>query len=201
MAAVLAAIVLAGCGPAAGAEKAASAVQASAPSGAPTPGLRTGRDPRVLPRSEPVRLRIPSIGVDTALVRLGLDAAGVLEAPADFAVAGWFVHAPTPGELGPAIIAGHVDSKRGPAVFFRLHRLVPGDEIQVERADGRTAVFRVVAVERHPKEAFPTAAVYGDTDRAALRLITCGGAFDRASGHYRENLVAFARLEDPHPIS
>lgn len=133
--------------------------------------------------------------METALVRLGLDAASALEAPADFAVAGWFIHAPTPGELGPAIIAGHVDSKRGPAVFFRLHRLVPGDEIRVERADGRTAVFRVVAVERHAKEAFPTAAVYGDTDHAALRLITCGGAFDRASDHYRENLIVFARLE------
>lgn len=138
--------------------------------------------------------------METALVRLGRDAAGALEAPADFAVAGWFVHAPTPGELGPAIIAGHVDSERGPAVFFRLHHLVRGDEIQVERADGRTAVFRVVAVERHAKEAFPTAAAYGDTDHAALRLITCGGAFDRASGHYRENLIVFARLEDPHPI-
>ena len=196
MAAVLAAIMLAGCRPSSGGETSGSGIQVSAPSGSsPTPALRTSRGPRVLPRSEPVRLRIPSIGVETALVRLGLDAASALEAPADFAVAGWFIHAPTPGELGPAIIAGHVDSKRGPAVFFRLHRLVPGDEIRVERADGRTAVFRVVAVERHAKEAFPTAAVYGDTDHAALRLITCGGAFDRASDHYRENLIVFARLE------
>lgn len=160
------------------------------------PALRTSPNPRVLPRSEPVRLQIPSIGVDTALVKLGIDTAGALETPADFAMAGWFVHAPTPGELGPAIIAGHVDSERGPAVFFRLNRLMVGDEIRVERADSRTAIFRVVRVERHPKKVFPSTAVYGDTDHAALRLITCGGMFDRASGHYRDNVIVFARFED-----
>ncbi|MDN5751557.1 MAG: class F sortase [Pseudonocardia sp.] len=122
---------------------------------------------------------------------------GSLEVPRDYALAGWYRPGPTPGEAGPAVVVGHVDSAAdGPAVFFRLGELRPGAEVLVERADGRTAVFAVDRAARYPKDEFPTREVYGPTDHAALRLITCGGDFDAASGHYRDNIVAFARLVD-----
>jgi sortase (surface protein transpeptidase) len=117
-----------------------------------------------------------------------------MEVPDDYDVAGWYVHGPRPGDIGPAIIAGHVDSKRGPAVFYRLRDLAEGDSIEVGRADGSVAVFRVDAVEQYPKNRFPTAKVYGDLDHAGLRLITCGGDFDRSRGHYRDNIVVYASL-------
>ncbi|MGY1650052.1 class F sortase [Geodermatophilus sp. SYSU D01119] len=141
----------------------------------------------------PTRVRVPAIGVDSALVDLGLDAAGALEAPADSSLAGWYADGPVPGETGPAVVAGHVDSTEGPAVFFRLRELAPGDEVLVDRSDGTTARFTVTRVERHPKDAFPTDAVYGPTADAQLRLVTCGGAFDRAVRSYEDNVVVFAR--------
>ena len=128
----------------------------------------------------PVRVRIPSIGVDSPLVRLGVDGAGALVPPDDFGRAGWFPHGPVPGDVGPAVIAGHVDSYGGPAVFFRLRELAAGDEVLVDRADGTTVRFTVTAAHRYPKDDFPTEEVYGPTPRAELRLITCGGAFDRS---------------------
>ena len=151
---------------------------------------------RALPRAQPVSLTIPSIAVGpTALVDLGTQADGSLEVPQDFARAGWFEPGPAPGQLGPAVIAGHVDSKSGPAVFFRLGELRPGATVSVAREDGRTARFVVDKVERYPKDRFPTVAVYGDTtQRAELRLITCGGAFDSRTGHYQDNVVAYAHL-------
>jgi hypothetical protein len=142
----------------------------------------------------PTRVRVPVIGLDSGLVDLGLDASGALEAPADFATAGWYAGGPAPGDVGPAVLAGHVDSSRGPAVFFRLRELTPGDAVLVDRADGSTATFAVTRVERHPKDAFPTAAVYGPTADAQLRLVTCGGDFDRSVGSYEDNVVVFARL-------
>ncbi|MGX5654225.1 class F sortase, partial [Geodermatophilus nigrescens] len=142
----------------------------------------------------PTRVRVPAIGVDSALVDLGLDGAGALGAPADFALAGWYADGPVPGETGPAVVAGHVDSTAGPAVFFRLRELAPGDEVLVDRSDGTTARFTVTRVERHPKDAFPTEAVYGPTADAQLRLVTCGGAFDRSVRSYEDNVVVFARL-------
>jgi hypothetical protein len=117
-----------------------------------------------------------------------------MQVPADFAVVGWYVHAPTPGELGPAVLAGHVDSRRGPAVFFRLATLRPADRVMVGREDGRTTVFTVDRVARYPKPRFPTAEVYGDLPYPGLRLITCGGDFDRGRGSYRDNIVMFASL-------
>jgi sortase (surface protein transpeptidase) len=143
-----------------------------------------------------VTLAIPSIGVRTrGIVDLRLDRHGKLEAPTDFDRAGWYADGPTPGEFGPAVIGAHVDSKSGPAVFFRLGSLRKGAVVNVGRKDGSTVRFVVDRVARYSKKDFPTATVYGDTKgRAELRLITCGGAFDRTSGHYVDNIVAYAHL-------
>ena len=139
----------------------------------------------------PTRLRIPAIHVDTALEVLHLDASGALEAPRDYARAGWFAGAAVPGDVGPAVIAGHVDSTTGPAVFFRLNQLRPGDVLEVAR-DGGWVGFRVVEVSRYPKDRFPTARVYGPTPDPQLRLITCSGAFDSAQRSYVDNTVVYA---------
>jgi Sortase domain len=144
--------------------------------------------------SPPARLAIPSIGVATPLVRLGRERDGSMQVPADFDRAGWFAGGPPPGAVGPAVIAGHVDSRTGPAVFFRLRELRQGDAVEVARADGTRLVFLVEQARSYPKAAFPTAAVFGPAPWAALRLVTCGGDFDRARGSYRDNLVVFARL-------
>jgi hypothetical protein len=149
-----------------------------------------------LPAAEPVAVRVEEIGVESELVDLGLDGEGRLEVPEDADIAGWYVKGPTPGERGPAVIVGHVDSHHGPGVFYRLGELRPGDEVEVERADGRTARFRVYRVEQVPKDDFPTQRVYGPTDGAELRLITCGGQFDRSSRHYTDNIVVYAELAD-----
>jgi hypothetical protein len=146
------------------------------------------------PASPPLRLTIPSIGVTTRLLRLGLEADGSMQVPVDFDRAGWFAKGPTPGQVGPAVIAGHVDSRTGPAVFYRLRELRAGDTVQVERADGTRLRFVVEDARRYPKTSFPTAAVFGPAPWAALRLVTCGGDFDRSARSYRDNLVVFARL-------
>jgi Sortase domain len=145
--------------------------------------------------SKPVRLEIPAIGVSTPLLRLGLEPDGAMQVPTDFARAGWFAEGPAPGQVGPSVIAGHVDSKTGPAVFYRLRDLRPGDPVLVERADGSRLRFLVERSRSVPKRTFPTQDVFGPVPAAALRLITCGGEFDRARGSYRENLVVFARLD------
>ena len=147
---------------------------------------------RRLPLSVPVRLEIPAIGVSSSLVRLGLNPDGTMQVPGDFQVAGWFTGAPQPGQLGPAVIAGHVDSRTGPAVFYRLRELHPGDEVRVVRADHRVVRFRVDALASYPKQALPDDAVYGATTTPALRLITCAGSFDRSRRSYRDNLVVSA---------
>ena len=144
--------------------------------------------------AEPVQLSIPRIGVASGLERLGYAQDRTLEVPVDANSAGWFTDGARPGEPAPAILLGHVDSDGAPAVFFRLHELVPGDEIVVDRADESTVTFHVTHVERHAKAAFPTDAVYSPSGEAELRLITCGGAFDPAVGHYRDNVIVFAAL-------
>lgn len=141
----------------------------------------------------PATLTMPSIGVHTSLARLGVDAAGALVPPRNFGQAGWFAQGPAPGEVGPAVLAGHVDSTAGPAVFFRLGELAAGDEVLVGRSDGTTVRFTVTRVARYPKAAFATAEVYGPTPDAQLRLITCGGDFDRSRRSYADNVVVFAR--------
>jgi Sortase domain len=135
---------------------------------------------------------LPTIGVRSALVALDVGSDGALEAPEDPDVAGWFVRGAAPGEPGPTVIAGHVDSRSGPAVFYRLDQLRPGDRVEVTRSDGQVLAYRVATVEQHPKNAFPTARVYGPTPGPELHLITCGGDFDRRIRHYRDNVVVTA---------
>jgi LPXTG-site transpeptidase (sortase) family protein len=142
--------------------------------------------------SAPVALTIPSIGVQTALVDLGLTAAGALQVPSSTAVAGWYTGSPRPGAVGSAVIAGHIDSRTGPGVFYHLSSLRPGDRVYVRRADGTLAAFRVTVVRQYLKDDFPTSVVYGAVPDAELRLITCGGTFDYATGHYLSNTVAYA---------
>ena len=146
----------------------------------------------------PVFLTIPAVGIRTPLLRLGLTVTGALQVPSTTALAGWYGGGPRPGATGPAVIGGHVDSRAGPGVFFRLHLLRPGDRVYVRQAGGRLAVFGVTAVRSYPKSRFPTAAVYGPVPTAQLRLITCGGTFDHATGHYLSNVIVFASL-DPAP--
>jgi LPXTG-site transpeptidase (sortase) family protein len=148
-------------------------------------------EPPPAPTGEPSRVRIAAIGVDARLTELHLDKAGVLVAPTDFAVPGWYADGTVPGDIGPAVIAGHVDSRSGPAVFYRLHELRAGDLIEVDRG-GQWVDFQVVSTERYAKDQFPTARVYGPTPDRQLRLITCGGSFDRTRGSYVDNLVVYA---------
>lgn len=161
----------------------------------------TAPEPPVLPPSEPVLLDIPAIGVHSEIQYLGLAENGALEVPAvgpHYDEAAWYKYSPTPGSLGPAIISGHVDSaKQGPSVFFKLGDLRPGDAILVTRADGAVAHFNVDGLRVVPKDDFPTQLVYGNTSYPALRLLTCGGPFDRAAGHYVDNLIVFASLVRP----
>lgn len=142
--------------------------------------------------SEPVAVRIPAIDVDASLIRLGLNDDNTLEVP-PFELAGWYQGGPKPGETGPAVIAAHVDSTDGPAVFFRLDDLRLGETVSVDYADGSSVDFQVTAARSFLKSEFPTDRVYGDTDQSVLRLITCGGSFDEEAKSYRENLVVFAR--------
>jgi sortase (surface protein transpeptidase) len=145
------------------------------------------------PRGAPAMLTIPAIDVRTRLVRLGLNPDGSLEVPADFSVAGWYELGPRPGEQGAAVVVGHVDSKQGPAVFYRLGGLAPGALVSVGWANGSEVSFHVYAVREYAKAAFPASLVYGKTPAPELRLVTCGGPFDRQTGHYVDNLVVFAR--------
>jgi len=142
----------------------------------------------------PVRLQIPAIDVSTPLVKLGRLPDGSLEVPKDWDTAGWYDKGPRPGQPGPAVILGHVDSQTGPAVFYQLRALRPGDTVRVGLADGRVLVFRVQRVQRYPKDEFPTEAVYFPTLNRELRLITCGGEFDYAARSYRDNIVVYATL-------
>jgi len=153
--------------------------------------LSTGEAPAKAMLPPPTRVRIKKIGVNSALQALHLDALGALQAPTDFGMAGWYADGTVPGEPGPAVIAGHVDSKSGRAVFFRLKELRAGDVIEVQRASA-WVVFRVTQVTRYAKDGFPTAQVYGPTPDAQLRLITCGGPFDRAVRSYVDNIVVYA---------
>jgi LPXTG-site transpeptidase (sortase) family protein len=132
------------------------------------------------------------IDVQSSLTDLGVDDAGALVPPGDFAQAGWFAAGPVPGDVGPAVIAGHVDSRTGPAVFFRLEELTVGDTVQVTRSDGRDVGFRVTRVAQYPKTDFATEEVYGPTTGPELRLITCGGTFDSSRRSYRDNVVVYA---------
>ncbi|MGH3951887.1 MAG: class F sortase, partial [Pseudonocardiaceae bacterium] len=162
-----------------------------------------GRDTEgpVMDRSKPVSVAIPAIGVRSSLLTLGTRDDGSVEVPPEEqdSRAGWYEESPTPGEVGPSIILGHVDSAEyGPAVFYELTTLSEGDKVSVDRADGTTAVFRVDRTVRYPKNHFPTLEVYGNLDHAGLRLITCGGEFDFSQRSYEDNIVTYATLISHH---
>jgi hypothetical protein len=160
------------------------------PAPTPVPTFRSVRTYRGV--AAPVRLRIPAIGVSTGLQQLGLAADGSIAAPTRWEVAGWYAKGPRPGQPAPAVIAGHVDSRAGPAVFYRLRELRAGAQVYVDRADGSTIRFRVTERRQVAKSAFPADLVYTPTLRPILHLVTCGGTFDAASGHYRDNVVVTA---------
>jgi hypothetical protein len=150
-----------------------------------------------LTRSLPVSVDIPAIGVRSKLLHLGLNSDGSIQVPSletSANLAAWYKYSATPGQVGTSVIEGHVDSQQGPAIFFRLGALRPGDIIDVTLADGITAIFRVTGVREYHKADFPAKTVYGSTNFAALRLITCGGVFDYATGHYLSSTVVYAVL-------
>ncbi|TNC22358.1 class F sortase [Amycolatopsis alkalitolerans] len=148
--------------------------------------------------ARPATLEIPAIGVHTGqIIDLGLTSAGELEVPKDARTTGWYTGSPAPGDVGPAVLAAHVDYNHVPGTFYRLKDLRAGDQAIVRRADGSSVVFTVYRVAHYPKSAFPTDEVYGDTAGPELRLITCGGTFDRATRNYEDNIVAYARLKSP----
>jgi sortase (surface protein transpeptidase) len=150
----------------------------------------------VLPESEPVTISIPKIGVRSRLIELGLKGDGTMQVPKEPEDPGWFTGAPTPGALGPAVIAGHVRWEGAPGVFRRLSTMQGGDRVAVTRKDGTTAIFTVTRVKQHSKSQFPTEAVYGEIAHAGLRLITCGGSYDAARRKYLDNVVVFAKLKE-----
>ena len=203
VAAVLASAALAGCSgagkkvtsspPTATSSTEASAATIALPSGdpnapAPAPAATSTTSP-------PVRVAIPSIGVTSTLQALGLEKDGTLQSPTQWQQAGWYSDGVRPGDPGPAVIAGHVDSVSGPAIFYRLTKVVPGDTATVTQADGRVLTFVVDTVREYPKNKFPSAAVYGPTALPVLRLITCTGDFDQAAHSYVDNLVVSAHLQ------
>ena len=142
----------------------------------------------------PTRLAIPALRIDTPVVRLGLNPDNTIEVPTDPAEAGWYRNGPAPGEQGPAVILGHLDSATGPAVFYHLAALRQGSKVVVTREDGSTATFEVQRVASFPVDQFPTAEVYGATTDPELRLITCGGQYSLVQRRYLENTVVFAVL-------
>jgi sortase (surface protein transpeptidase) len=172
------------------------ALPAGKPALVPVPIGRQAPAPQPSPQQvpEPTGLVIPAIGVRSGLVHLGITSSGSLQVPSSTSVAGWYTGSARPGAVGAAVIAGHIDSVAGPGVFFRLRLLRPGERVYVRRADGSVAVFAVTAVRSYLKTSFPTAAVYGPEPNAQLRLITCGGTFDYATGHYLSNVIVYAAL-------
>jgi LPXTG-site transpeptidase (sortase) family protein len=160
------------------------------------PKLTADRHVQTLGRSAPVRLRIPAIKVNAPVSDVGLNADGTVQVPPldNHNLAGWYKYGPTPGQVGPSVILGHVDSVTGISVFFYLKDLHKGDKVYVTLADGKVATFVVDGLQRVDKTAFPTKAVYGTISYSGLRLITCGGTFDPTTGHYEDNIIVYAHL-------
>ncbi len=186
--------------PSAAAERPASSsgtTSSSAPSATTTPTPSPSPTPSSEPAAVPVSISIPAIDVSSELITLGANPDGSLQVPQpgpDYDKAAWFDGSPRPGDIGPAVIEGHVDSAaNGPSVFYSLGELAAGDRVDVARADGSTVTFQVDEVRVVPKDDFPTLEVYGNTDGPELRLITCGGPFDSSAGRYVDNVVVFAR--------
>ena len=159
---------------------------------------RLASDPRARPlaRSAPVEIRIPGIGVNAPVMKVGREADGTVQVPPleEHNLTGWFRYGPAPGQRGAAVILGHVDSTTGISVFYYLKNMHAGDKVYVTLADGKVAAFAVDGLQRVAKDAFPTASVYGKSGYPSLRLITCGGPFDKATGHYVDNIIVYAHL-------
>lgn len=190
------AVLLSGCSGGEAQEDRAPSPSAASQTSAEAPAPSSGQDPVVLPASAPENVRIPAIGTDSELLHLGLRDNGSLEVPptAPDSPASWYDKSPTPGELGPAVLLGHVNEDDGSdGVFAGLRDLQPGDEIRIEREDGSTATFAVDRGEAYPKDDFATDEVYGNTDDAQLRLITCDG-YDPETGLWDDNYVVYATL-------
>lgn len=198
---LLVVVAVAGCGSPASTAKAPAPIPPTATVSGSTSGSASGSTSAVdgfkSPRNftavaEPTRIRIPSAGIDSKLGRVGLAADGTIDAPKLWQQAAWYDRGPRPGQEGPAVIVGHVDSKSGAAVFFRLGDLHPGAKILLSRADGSTETFRMTQRDQFPKAGFPAGKVYSPTLKPSLLLITCGGTFDAHTGHYRDNVVVTA---------
>jgi LPXTG-site transpeptidase (sortase) family protein len=182
---VLTALLLAGCG-------------ATTPTAAgnPAPAPAAAAAPASLARSLPTAIDVPAIDARSSLVSLGLNADKTVEVPpVDHPLqAGWYEYGPTPGEVGPAVILGHIDGDHQKGIFWRLHEMKAGDQVHVDRADGGRLTFTVAKVDQIAKKEFPTEAVYGNTNEPELRLITCGGKYDAASRNYLDNVIVYAKL-------
>lgn len=180
----------------------ASQVRAPQPAAAAAGTTGSRGQGQSLPRSVPVALAVPAIGVRSPLLQLGLNPDGTMQVPSlatEANEAAWYKYSQTPGQIGSSVIEGHVDSLHGPAVFFQLGALRPGDAIDVTLADHATAIFQVTGVREYSKDHFPDSFIYGPEQYAALRLITCGGTFDHATGHYLSTIVVFAKLISARP--
>jgi sortase (surface protein transpeptidase) len=190
---VAAATLLAGCGvsPPVADQPLPSATQRY-----PAPQPETPLEAAGMAKSDPVSVDIPKIGAKSTLVPLGLNPDNTVEVPpvTQPMQAGWYSYGPTPGEVGPSVILGHVDGNKRKGIFYRLKEMAPGDKISVARKDGSTANFVVTKIDQVAKDTFPTDAVYDNTVNPELRLITCGGSFDRAARNYRDNIIVFAIL-------
>lgn len=188
--ALLTGLLMSGCG---GGESTTSP-ESNQPAAPATTAVADGTP---LPESQPTKITIPKIGVSSPVGSIGLLPNGRVEEPplSRPNLTGWYKEGVTPGEVGPAVLLGHVDANRKPAVFYKLKDLKAGDKIQVSRKDGSTATFTVEKSQRVDKDAFPHKKVFGESvDHASLRLVTCGGAFDASTGHYKDNLIVYARL-------
>lgn len=182
---------------------AGAAGASGSPSAQPSAAASPSDSQSAAPVAVPTSISIPAIGVHHTLLQLGQNPDGSLQVPplSDVATPGWDRLSPRPGQVGPSVIVGHVDGSGGgvKGVFYELGALHPGDTVSISRSDATVAVFRIDAVDEYAKGSFPTLDVYGNTADAQLRLITCGGPFDRATGHYLDNIVAYATLTGTHP--
>ncbi|MVZ99270.1 class F sortase [Actinomadura sp. LD22] len=195
---LLAGLLISACGGGDGHAASSPSAPKSAPAASATPGGTTAAsNVSSLAPSEPTKITISRIGVSAPVGQIGLLPGGRIQEPplSRPNLAGWYKEGPTPGEVGPAVILGHVDANKKAAVFFRLKELKPGDKIQIGRKDGTTATFTVERTQRVNKDAFPHRKVFGESlDHPALRLVTCGGAFDPKAGHYTENLIVYSTM-------
>jgi hypothetical protein len=170
------------------------AASPGAPSSSNRPSEPLTRAKREVSRSRPIHLAIPIIGLSEKLSELGLNKNGTVQVPKSWSVPGWYKLGPSPGQKGSAVILGHVDSVKGPAAFYQLSKLRPGNLVSVTLLDGRTVHFRVIGLRMYLKKNFPNRLVYGSRSYSALQLVTCGGVFDSGTHHYLSNLVVFTKL-------